>query len=350
MNNLDKKEVSEGKAIVNVFSADVVSKKLEVFYNPKMKFNRDISIALINEYFNRPIRVALPLAGSGVRGIRMFLECEILEILFNDLNPKAVKSIQKNAELNNINNLIVSNKDANIFLRENKKFDYIDIDPFGSSIYFIESAINSIKNGGVIAVTNTDTSALCGSYPQVTKRRYGSKPFNRAIRQQFGIRILIKKIQEIACMHDVALIPIFSYAKEHYMRVFFRAVFSKTDCGNILEQHSFLKFDENRFLSVSNDSNDLGPVWIGKLFDLELVRKIDINLIGKIKDDAIMDSLFYFVDPHEFCKLNKLEVPSYKKLEKFAIENKYSFYRTHFCDTAILTDIPRDTIIEIIKN
>ena len=39
---------------------------------------------------------------------------------------------------------------------------------------------------------------------------------------EIGLRILIRRVQLAGSVYDKALIPILSYSKEHYMRVFFK--------------------------------------------------------------------------------------------------------------------------------
>ena len=46
------------------------TKKQEVFYNPVMASNRNISITLLDSISNKNLKIALPLAGSGIRGLR----------------------------------------------------------------------------------------------------------------------------------------------------------------------------------------------------------------------------------------------------------------------------------------
>ena len=52
----------------------------------------------------------------------------------------------------------------------------VDIDPFGTPSPFIESAAISAKAGGMLCVTATDTSALCGTYKEPCIRKYNSMP------------------------------------------------------------------------------------------------------------------------------------------------------------------------------
>ena len=67
-------QTTEGKSFVIVPKEKKISKKLPVFYNPAMKINRDISILLLNSIENKKMQMALPLAGTGIRGVRFLLE------------------------------------------------------------------------------------------------------------------------------------------------------------------------------------------------------------------------------------------------------------------------------------
>ena len=98
--------VIEDKVKIRIKKAEKISKGMDVFYNPVMKHNRDISILLLNSINIKCMNIALPFAGSGVRGIRFLKELKknkIKKISFNDYNNKAVQSIKNNLKLNNIN-------------------------------------------------------------------------------------------------------------------------------------------------------------------------------------------------------------------------------------------------------
>ena len=138
-----------------------------VFYNPKMKFCRDLDMILFKSLNSHEYLDAL--AASGVRGIRAALEADYQPI-FNDWNKKAVEVIRKNLELNCIN-AEVYNKDASSLMRE-RKFYHIDIDPFGSPSEFIDSACFSALK--YLSVTATDTAALCGSATLSGLRKYSA--------------------------------------------------------------------------------------------------------------------------------------------------------------------------------
>lgn len=47
------------------------------------------------------------------------------------------------------------------------QFDVIDLDPYGSAAPFIDAAVQSIADGGLLCVTCTDMPVLSGNYPEV---------------------------------------------------------------------------------------------------------------------------------------------------------------------------------------
>ena len=101
----------------------------------------------------------------------------------------------------------VQDKDANMFILESSGFDYIDIDPFGSPNFLLDSSVKRISRGGILAVTATDTSALAGSYPDACRRKYWAEPLRSEMMHEAGLRILIRKGQLIGAQFEKALTP-----------------------------------------------------------------------------------------------------------------------------------------------
>jgi tRNA (guanine26-N2/guanine27-N2)-dimethyltransferase len=168
------KIIREGSAEIYVPKEEKISKSLPVFYNKKMKLNRDIALYIINRL--KPESILDAMAGTGIRAIRILKETSSNNITANDINPEAFKLIKKNAKLNNVNPKI-KNKDVNILLQESK-YDFIDIDPFGSPIFYMDSAIPSMKDNGTLAVTATDLGCLYGKHVKACQRKYNSTPVN----------------------------------------------------------------------------------------------------------------------------------------------------------------------------
>jgi tRNA (guanine26-N2/guanine27-N2)-dimethyltransferase len=300
--------LTEGKAKFYSEKAAIVSRKMYVFYNPVMKANRDITVALIKAE-GRKLRICDLLAGTGIRSIRLLLEAKscIKEIAINDLSAKSVGLIKKNLLLNKLRTkkVVVANDEANAFLLGSMGFDYIDIDPFGYPGPFLESAVKRISGGGIIAVTATDTAALAGTSPKACMRKYWAMPLRNELMHEVGLRILIRRVQLTAAAYGRAAVPIYCYFKDHYMRAFFRIEKGREKADELLKMHQYVVY-----------GNDVaGPLWAGMLWDEKLAAKI-LKLVdegsrkfaGTIAGEAKVDGLFFY-DIQKIAASMKINVP-----------------------------------------
>ena len=302
---------TESKARFYAYKAKIVSKDLPVFYNPAMEVNRDITILLLNALDDKGLNLCDMLAGTGIRTIRFLLELDkgkIASLTSNDANPKFPAILKKNLSLNKINasslirkrQLIIKNKDANDLLLASTGFSYIDIDPFGTPNPFLDLACKRLARDGILAVTATDTSALCGTYPRACERKYWADPRHDYLMHEAGLRILIRKVQLVAAQYDKALLPIYSYDHEHHARIFLRATKQKTAVDDILKLHDYW--------------DDSGPMWIGPLWDPVLAKKMDVKAKDCLKSKQIASLIakeaqipvLGYIDIHEVGK--KLEM------------------------------------------
>lgn len=346
--------ITEGLAKIHVPVNEKISHKLDVFYNPIMKLNRDISVLLLQSLDQKRLTIADPLAGSGVRGVRFLVELaddKMATLAFNDCQAKACALIKKNVELNS-NRLgssayTITNADANIFLLQSKGFDYIDIDPFGSPNPFLNNAITRLSRNGILAVTATDTSSLCGTYERVCKRRYWATPAHNHLMHELGLRILIRKVQLIACQFEKALEPVFSYSKHHYMRIFFVAAKSKRAVDGILDHHATYQ--------------GAGPLWTGPLWQADLVKKMvlkasqltygfDDVFLQTIAQETAIPSIGFF-DVHAICKTHRLPaVPKFSKIIDAVHRQGYSICPTHFSPLGLRTTMPLPEFEALVQN
>ena len=353
-----------------------ISKELDVFYNPVMKFNRDVSVLLLNTAGVKDFQIADIMAGSGVRSIRFLLELKksiIKNITVNDYDKNFVSLFKKNLRANKIsknNKIILSSEEANMLLLKSKGFDYIDIDPFGSPNDFLELSCVRISRGGILAVTATDTAPLSGTYPDACQRKYWAKPLRNNLMHEIGLRILIRKVQMIGAQHDKALVPIYSYFKDHYNRIFFKCIKSKHEVDKLFEQHKYFLYCDKCMTFTTSEYNYLrcercnlvmtyaGPVWVGKLYDKQLTEKIFKNNKHKENErflDVIMqeskldDPKFIgFYEIHELCKYYKKVIPNFDLLIPKIVNMGYSVSRTHFTPIGIKTNMPIDELLRVI--
>ena len=366
--------MKEGKAAFYAYPAKVVSKDLPVFYNPAMKVNRDLTILLLTAIEDSRIRACDALAGTGVRTVRMLMELptdKLQTLVSNDANPKFPLMLRKNLGQNKLQTklqtkitaqcLIVKNQDACRMLLESKGFDYIDIDPFGTPNPFLDAAIKRLSRTGILAVTATDTSALCGSFPKACIRKYWAMPRHDHLMHEAGLRILIRKIQLVGAQYEKALAPIYSYSHEHHMRVFLRAAKQKTAVDSMLAKHAL--WDQS------------GPLWTGRLWDPALAKKIDLGveslvhlgipplsnagnslsqstkaMTSLISGESAIDAIG-FVDIHALGKLLHIgNLPKTEELIESINAQGYAASRTHFSGTGVRTSMPVNEVIHIIKN
>ena len=368
--------ISEGKARFYASVADdgKISKELDVFYNPIMKFNRDVSVLLMNSIGRQNIQIADILAGSGVRSLRLLLELDsgiIKNITVNDYSPDFPELFKKNLELNDIattGEIIIKNADANKLLLESSGFDYIDVDPFGSPNDFLELSIVRLSRDGILAVTATDTAPLSGTYPDACQRKYWARPMRNYLMHEVGLRILIRKVQLLGANHDKALVPIYSYFKDHYNRIFFKCIKSKKEVDNVLEQHKYFlycnkcmisrtsEFNNEHCIKCSNPMEYSGPMWIGDLCDTTLTEKIlnlnkdesNTNFLNTISEESKI-KFIGFHDIHVLCKNFKLTIPNFDSLIEQIKQKGYFVSRTHFDALGIKTNIPIDELKMIIE-
>ncbi|MFX0152182.1 MAG: hypothetical protein ACFFAJ_15455, partial [Candidatus Hodarchaeota archaeon] len=162
---------------------NIPRKSDEVFFNPHQEINRDFSVLTLRAYSKinkRPnLTVCEPLCGSGIRSCRYALETPSSLIYCNDVNSNAVEIARKNIERlpNNLAEKIhLFNTECNEFLQKlygnHIIFDFIDIDPFGTPIPFVQSSTKLINVSGLLAFTATDLASLVGLYPRALYAKY----------------------------------------------------------------------------------------------------------------------------------------------------------------------------------
>lgn len=348
--------INEGSIKLKIPKAEKISRGMQVFYNPVMSLNRDISVLLLNSINKNNLQIADPLAATGVRSLRFLKELnknKTKNVCINDNNKNAIIFIKQNLSLNKIsykNNekIIIKNEDANLFLLKSTGFDYIDLDPFGSPNFVLDSACKRIARDGILAVTATDTSALCGTFPKACLRKYWAIPKRDVIMHETGLRILIRKIQLVAAQYGNALVPIFSYSKDHYIRAFLRNDKGKNSVDKILRHHGYF--------------NDSGPLWLGNLWDKSVTSKMYenalknkifnknkelIKFLKMIKEESKINVVGFY-DLHNLCE--KYNIKQLQKKDTIIDKIKrlgFKANETHFKGEGIRSDIP---INQLIKN
>lgn len=367
-----RKEIMEGKTSFLTDSEEKISKEMAVFYNPVMKFNRDMTL-LVLASMDTPeekMRIGLPLEASGIRAARIFRELVTPGHLrpsflaVNDLSEDAIGFAKENVAKHlgdfSSENVAFSINEASRFLLGSRPFHYIDIDPFGTPNPFLDAAVKRILPRGILAVTATDTSALAGTYPKATARKYWAVPSRTWAMHDIGLRILIRKVQMIAAQHEVPLTPVLSLATDHYYRIFFLHMPSAKNVASILSQHRWVNVDQKTTtISIAQEMGNAGPLWVGPLHDPEFVKRLIASakridpetfseclaVLETVLDECRID-VVGFTDIHALTKRLRLSPPKTSVfLEKLGIRA----CRTHICATGIKTTASIEEIESLLR-
>ncbi len=327
--------IEEGKA--KIFAPYVNPKgpgKIEgIFYNREMVINRDSTIFLIS---NIAIRNALDgLAATGIRGIRMIMECGV-ETTLNDNNPRAVEIIKRNVELNGVEARIM-NRDVNALMAE-EKFHYVDIDPFGSPVPFIDMALRS---GKILGITATDTATLGGRNKRIERRYLASISSPPEYVHEIGVRVLLGYIGRMAIRFDLGIEPIFSMWYGHFYRVYVRILRGVGRAKRTMENIGTSRFG--------------GPLWLGDLHNFSFLKNAKVpewipnrGRMEKYLEIWKNEKFFLFYHLPSISSQLKISTPPLSKVIQGLKDIGYNAYRTQFSPQGIRTDAPEDVIKDII--
>jgi len=365
---------------------DYAPSRAPVFYNPLMKPCRDIAVLALQSYqeiVGREIRVSEPLAGCGVRGIRFAREVRgVSTVHLNDINAKACELARYNVRLNNLEGRVfISNEDANLFLSRHaaplQRFDFIDIDPFGSPVPYIDSAVRALKDGGLLALTSTDLATLCGVYPRVALRKYGGLSLKTEYSHEIAVRLVAGCLAMMAAKHDIGIKVIFSHSASHCIRLYAlieygakRADSSINNMGYLLHCPKCLHREPLQEIlpmkcalkcpECGSTLKAAGPLWLGKIIDKAFCLLMERNLgnfkylddgvarlIMFAKDEADAPITYYVID--KICERISIPTPPIGEVIDIIGGMGFKAFRTHFHTRGIRTDAPASVVVKAVK-
>ena len=126
----------------------------------------------------------------------------------------------------------------NDFRRSKQTFDVVDLDPYGTAIPFLEGAITSLSNNGMLCVTCTDMAVLCARSPHVCFYRYGSAPLGKPYCHEQALRMILFTINSMANKHGKRIEPLMSLTVDFYVRLFIRIKVAPQQCHQSITKYS----------------------------------------------------------------------------------------------------------------
>ncbi|KAL4581952.1 hypothetical protein LXL04_006486 [Taraxacum kok-saghyz] len=347
----------------------------------------------------KPPRVLEALSASGLRAIRYAREIEgIGQVVALDNDKASVEACRRNIKFNGsvASAKVESNlADARVYmLTHPKEFDVVDLDPYGSPSVFLDSAVQSISDGGLLMCTATDMAVLCGGNGEVCYSKYGSYPLRGKYCHEMALRIVLACIESHANRYKRYIVPVLSVQMDFYVRVFVRVYTSASAMKNTPLKLSYVyqcvgcdsfhlqplgrtvsKNTSVRYLPgfgpvVPQECSDCGkkynmggPIWSAPIHDQDWVTSI-LTEVKAMKNrypafdkiSAVLTTISeelpdvpLFLSLHNLCGTLKCTSPSAVIFRSAVINAGYRISGTHVNPLGLKSDAPMDVIWDIMR-
>lgn len=319
-----KEILKEADTDVQVCPNYSVPQKTDSYFNPKMKLNRQLIFctlaALAKE--RKPLECLDAFGATGIMGLQWAKHLgNAVKVTINDLNENSVTLIQENCHLNklkvvvdskekeeredileegeeNLGNIKVTKMDANVLMHL-RSFDFIHLDPFGTSVNYLDSAFRNIRNLGIVSVTSTDISSLYAKAQHVARRHYGCNIVRTEYYKELAARIVVAAVARAAARCNKGIEVLFAVALEHFVLVVVRVLRGPTSAdetakkiqylihcqwceerifqkdGNMVEENPYRQLPCNCHGSMPGKTAiELGPLWSSSLFNTGFLKRM----------------------------------------------------------------------------
>ncbi|KAJ1382358.1 tRNA methyltransferase, Trm1 [Sesbania bispinosa] len=347
----------------------------------------------------KPPRVLEALSASGLRALRYAREVEgIGQVVALDNDKASVEACRRNIKFNG--SVAVSKVESNLadarvyMLTHPKEFDVVDLDPYGSPSVFLDSAVQSVADGGMLMCTATDMAVLCGGNGEVCYSKYGSYPLRGKYCHEMALRIVLASIESHANRYKRYIVPVLSVQMDFYLRVFVRIytsasamkntplklsyVYQCTGCdsfhlqpiGRTISKNTSVRYLPGFGPVVPQECSDCGkkfnmggPIWSAPIHDQEWVASILAD-VKQMKDrypaydriSAVLTTISeelpdvpLFLSLHNLCATLKCTSPSAIIFRSAVINAGYRISGTHVNPLGLKSDAPMDVIWDIMR-
>ncbi|MCK5548356.1 MAG: tRNA (guanine(10)-N(2))-dimethyltransferase, partial [Thermoplasmata archaeon] len=252
------------------------------------------------------------------------------------------------------------NRNLGSLLHE-RRFDHIDVDPYGTPVPFLDDAFRALRRRGYLSVTATDKGALCGTHPRACLRKYMASPMKTEYADETGLRILVGYCARTAAKYDLGISPLVSYSFQHHFRTYLEVREGATRANESRKKIGYACHDiasGERSFSETIKENHLngGPLWTGNLFDRNVTSRLRVRkcmdagihrLVELWNGEAEGTPMFYTTD--EISGILKCSPPPMSTIFENLKANGFTASRTHFSPVGFRTDAPMDELKRIFR-
>jgi len=327
-----------------------------VFYNPAMAFDRDLGVAFANALLPLPRgrRTGWEMtAATGVRGLRLLAETPaFVSFTFTEANPDAFRVLCEN--VSGFSGARAVEGDAR-HPAPGAPFDYVDLDPYGTPEPFVRTALESVRENGVVAVTATDMMVLAGAQPAACARRYGARPVRGRLGPEGGLRILLRELSRTAESLACSIHPLLAYTRDHYVRAYVEVRGRSSDPAPVG------LIDPSRWEGpYVGERGPYGPFWLGPLFDPGVIERLAVPdgaararevepFLLRLKEEVSADRPFYFESNVLASQLGLDRPPALRAVLGELRALGFRVARTHARDEGFRTEAPRTVVEEVVR-
>ncbi|XP_041335456.1 TRMT1-like protein isoform X1 [Pyrgilauda ruficollis] len=329
------KVVKESATDVQVLPNHSTPQKTDSYFNPKMKLNRQLIFCALAVLAGerKPIECLDAFGATGIMGLQWAKHLRSsVKVTINDCNENSVTMIKENCHLNkmkvklnireedsdetvgngeeNSDTIEVTKMDANVVMHL-RSFDFIHLDPFGTSVNYLDSAFRNVRNLGIVSLTSTDISSLYAKAQHVALRHYGCNIVRTEYYKELAARVVIAAVTRAAARCNKGIEVLLAVALEHFVLVVVRVLRGPTPADDSAKKVRYLihcqwceervfqkegnMVEENPYQQLPCDCHGsmpgktavlLGPLWSGPLFNTGFLRRMLLEAVQYGLDEA----------------------------------------------------------------
>ncbi|NXQ60690.1 TRM1L protein, partial [Anthoscopus minutus] len=326
--------LKESATDVQVLPNHSTPQKTDSYFNPKMKLNRQLIFCALAVLAGerKPIECLDAFGATGIMGLQWAKHLRnSVKVTINDCNENSVTMIKENCHLNKMkvklnireeddetvgngeessDTVEVTKMDANVVMHL-RSFDFIHLDPFGTSVNYLDSAFRNVRNLGIVSLTSTDISSLYAKAQHVALRHYGCNIVRTEYYKELAARTVIAAVTRAAARCNKGIEVLLAVALEHFVLVVVRVLRGPTPADHSAKKVRYLihcqwceervfqkegnMVEENPYQQLPCDCHGsmpgktavlLGPLWSGALFNTGFLRRMLLEAVQYGLDEA----------------------------------------------------------------